>query len=180
MFDLKELPRFRPLASGKERFSFPGKTNRRVRLEVLSEGPSRLYVTTDDGRFFIGHFEGYDVVQFAVPGVWKIEAQGAGNVKIYCGEMEKLNVEASDDAVSFAQIMTRRVRNPELERLMHKMNINLERRLQQVENDVTLRIAAERRLEDALKREAAEAARREQDAEQDEGDDDGDEAEAEA
>lgn len=157
MYDLKELARWVPVSD--KGIKFPVKEPRKIRLEVLAENPAKLYVTDGKAKpVYIGSFEGYDVVQFNVAGDAKLQADGAG-VMVWSGEFQDQIIEIPE-AVSFTRMMTRRQRNPELEQLQLRMQQNMERRLAQVQRDVTLQVAEERRALNAEReRERLERAR---------------------
>lgn len=163
MFDLKELDKW--VLVGKAPVKFNGLERRPVRLEVLADGEARLYVHYDGKSHFIGIFRGYDVVKFEVPGMFTLQATG-DPVFIWTPELQTLAVEIPE-AVSFTRSMTRRERNPELELMMQKVTATMERRIAQVENDVSLRLSAERREELAEVRREAAARLREAKAERD-------------
>lgn len=129
MFDLKEPSRFRQV--GKSPMKFGGPEPRKVRLEVLSEEPAKLYMKDKTGSHYIGTFEGYDVVQFNVAGPWELTGSGPG-CKAFTTELDTVAIEIPE-AVSFTGIMTRRQRNPELELMMRKVTQTMERRIAQVE-----------------------------------------------
>ena len=114
-------------------------------------------MVTGGKSYFIGHFRGYDVVVFNVPGPFELKASGA--CRIWTPEMDTLAVEIPD-AVSFTRMMQRRQRNPELELMMNKVQATMERRLAQVERDVTLRVSTEQRiaLREQFERETARRA----------------------
>lgn len=160
MFDLKELDRFKVL--GKTPMIFKNAHRRGVRLEVLAEEPANLFVHYGGKAFFIGGFDGYDVVQFQVPGVFSLTAKG-GPVSVWTAEMDTTAVEIPDK-VSFTRIMTRRARNPELEAMMQVVQRTVDQRIAMVQRDATLQIAAERRQEahERNLRESAERVRAEQ------------------
>lgn len=141
MFDLKHLDRWSPV--GATAVKFRNTDPRKVRLEVLSEGEAKLYVQEGKRKQFIGTFDGYDVVQFSVNGPW--ELTGTGKVQFWCSELDGGGMVEIPDAVSFTRIMTRRVRNPELELMMHKVTQNVERRLEQVGRDFGLQREADKR-----------------------------------
>lgn len=153
MFDLKNLDRW--VRVGKAARAFGNVEPREVRLEVLAEEPTKLYVSHKgvSGQY-IGTFEGYDVVKFHVPGEWTLTASGVAFV--WTPELTGPLAVVIPDQVSFTRKMERRTRNPELEAMMGVMQRNMERRLAQVERDVTLKT----KLEFARQREADEAARR--------------------
>lgn len=155
MYDLKELDRFVPVT--KDGLAFMTSSPRKVRLEVLASAPTKLFVSVGGEPHYIGKFEGYDVVTFAVPGVFSLRSDG-GACKVYTPEMEKTAREAPE-AVSFTRIATRRTRNPELELMMQKVQINVDRRIQQVASDLGLRHANERRVSEQRERQALERAR---------------------
>lgn len=173
MFDVKELDRWKPV--GKEACKFTTKFPRKVRLEVLAEELSKLYVKTETATQFIGNFEGYGVVAFAVPGPFELTARG-GPVKVWTQEFESGGVEVPD-SVSFTRIVPERARNPEVDRMMQKMMAGVERRMAAQQRDMANLLAqnekrrelAERAVAQLLEREAkereeTERARREVDA----------------
>lgn len=146
MFDLKELTRWVEVTDKGVRF--PNEVPRKIRLEVLAEKEESLYIKDGkDKPFYIGTFHGYDVVQFNVQSDCSLQATGAG-VKVFTTEFQSEVIELPD-AVSFTRLVQRRVRNPELEMIEHKMRQNMERRLRQVEKDVTLRVSQRMREENA-------------------------------
>lgn len=154
MFKLGDLERWIPV--GKTALKFQTEQPRKVRLEVLAEDRTNLFVSIEGNKatHFIGGFDGFDVVEFQVPGMFTLTAAG-GPCKVWAAEMDTVAVEIPE-AVSFTTIATRQSRNPELEKMMHIVQMNMERRLKQVENDVTLKLSEERRAEIAeVKREAA-------------------------
>lgn len=160
MFDLKEARRFRLV--GQQPIEFGNNSHpRRVRLEVLAEDTAKLYVEEKGvkDKIFIGKFDGYDVVQFAVQGDWALTAKG-GPVRVWTGEFDTLAVKIPE-AVSFTTIMTRPRRSPEVEAMMMEMNKNMERRIAQVERDQSLKNAARDRII-ARDRETIERFRREE------------------
>lgn len=152
MYDLKELTRY--VAVSDKGILFPQDEPRKIRLEVLSEKETDLFVKDGkDKPFYIGTFRGYDVVQFNVRGPTTLQATGPG-VRVYTPEFQSDIIEIPE-AVSFTRQMTRRQRNPEVEAVAQLMQRNLEKRLRQVERDVTLRVSQdlrERHAEDERKR----------------------------
>lgn len=163
MYDLKELTRYVEVSD--KGVKFPHDEPRKIRLEVLSEQETALYVKDGkDKPFYIGTFRGFDIVQFNVRGPTVLVAGGPG-VKVYTPEFQSEIIEIPE-AVSFTRTMTRQQRNPELEKIQHQMTINMERRLQQVARDVTLQVSQKLREEHAenerqrFERAAAEEAKR--------------------
>lgn len=153
-YDLTDLAKWRyvPADAGLD---FPTTDPRKVRLEVLAEtADTRLWVEPiapgKRVRHCIGVFHGYDVVKFQIDGPFRLLANGAG-CKIWTPETVSAGAREMPDAVSFTTMMTRRVRNPEMERMMHKMQQNVERRLRIAERDMELRYNPERRLADIEK-----------------------------
>lgn len=144
MYNLKELSRYVELTD--KGIKFPHSEPRNIRLEVLSEKPAALYV--QDGKakpVFIGQFHGFDIVEFRVDGSATLQADGPG-VRVWTTEFQDAVIEIPE-AVSFTRTMTRRQRNPEMELMMQKMQVNMERRLRQVERDVTLTVSERLRSE---------------------------------
>lgn len=146
MYDLREITRYVELTD--KGIQFPEESGRSIRLDVLAEKPVSLYLKVGkDTPAFIGHFHGYDVVKFTVDGPCFLQADGPG-CKIFTTEFQSEVIDLPD-AVSFTRVIERKVRNPELERIELKMRENMERRLQQVTRDVTLRVSQRMREEHA-------------------------------
>lgn len=173
MYDLKELSRYVEITDKGIRF--PEDSPRSIRLEVLAEKETSLYVKDGkDDPAYIGTFRGFDVVKFNAFGPVHLQADGPG-VRVYTTEFQSDIIEIPD-AVSFTRVMERKVRNPELEKIERTMRINMERRLQQVERDVTLRVSQEMRERYAeqererFERASAEEAERVEQSEEEAGD----------
>lgn len=162
MYDLRNLDKWVPI--GKEAIRFKNKTERKVRLEVLSHGTTELFVkeATSKRPFYIGTFSGYDVVQFAVEGEFLLTSSGQGNACVFSPEFDSFGMVEIPEQVSFTKIVLRKQRNPELELMMKRIGDNMERRIRQVTNDMQLARAADMREaqkeNDKLRREAAKAA----------------------
>lgn len=160
---------------------------RQVRLEVLSEGPTALFVepTVSTGKapkYFIGVFVGYDVVKFQIDGPFRLTASGPG-CKVWTPEIENAGAREIPEAVSFTTMMTRRERNPQLELMMHKMSQNMERRIKVLEKDLELKLNPERRIADIeahLERFRAETNEQSRAIVENPADDDDDESELES
>lgn len=160
MYDLKELSRYVELSD--KGLKFPHSQPRKIRLEVLAESKQALYVKDGEEKpFYIGTFEGFDIVQFNVRGTATLQATGGG-VRVWTTEFQDATIEIPD-AISFTRTMTRRQRNPELEAIQFKMQQNMEARLRQVQRDVTLEVSAKMRAEnEERERERFERARAEE------------------
>lgn len=142
MYDLKELTRYVEVTD--KGIKFPHDEPRKIRLEVLAEKETDLFVKDGkDSPVYIGTFRGYDIVQFNVRGPTTLQATGPG-VRVYTPEFQSEIIEIPE-AVSFTRTMTRRQRNPEIEAIGQMMQRNMEKRLRQVERDVTLRVSQELR-----------------------------------
>ena len=106
---------------------------RKVRVELNCPEPTRVDLVGADGRvFFVAVVTGYEVVQFTT---YDAECHLAfstdGEVWFFTNDGDQIGVDRSMVTESFATVMQRRARNPELERMMFKMNQNIERRLAQ-------------------------------------------------
>lgn len=142
MYDLKELTRYVEVTD--KGIKFPHDEPRKIRLEVLSEKETDLFVKDGkDSPIYIGTFRGFDIVQFNVRGPTILQATGPG-VRVYTPEFQSEVIEIPE-AISFTRTMTRRQRNPEVEAMGQMMQRNMERRLRQVERDVTLRVSQQMR-----------------------------------
>lgn len=130
---------------------FMGDRPRQVRLEVLAEEPTRLYVEYHhDGKavkHFIGIVCGYEVIRFPMESRFRLVADGSA-ARVWTPELENAGQYEVPDAVSFTTMMKRRERNPLMEQMMRKMQQNMERRIARAERDLELRLNPERRIAD--------------------------------
>ena len=140
---LHNLSKWRELKAG-DGIEFVGERDRRVRIEFNTETATRLHLVhgdDDDTQVtFVTVVEGFDVVEFTAPGNCVLAATSDGEVWYFTNEGD---VEATDrQAVSFTKVMNRRARNPELERMMWKMEQNIAARMSVMEAELEARYAA--------------------------------------
>lgn len=140
---LHNLSKWRELKAG-DGIEFVGERDRRVRIEFNTETATRLHLVhgdDDDTQVtFVTVVEGFDVVEFTAPGNCVLAATSDGEVWYFTNEGD---VEATDrQAVSFTKVMNRRARNPELERMMWKMEQNIAARMTVMEAELEARYAA--------------------------------------
>lgn len=163
-YDLADLHKWRPIGGG---LRFPRPEPRNVRIEFLSDEDVKIFIretVPGEGKpheHFIGVFRGYEVIRFAVRGPFEVHQGKGGACVIWTPEIETAGAVEIPEAVSFTRLITRKQRNPELELIMQKMQVNMERRLRQVARDMGLAENA-RRQEAERERAAAERARREE------------------
>ena len=105
-----------------------------IRLDVNSSGPTNLYVMwrgqVDEEHAeatFLAHVHGRDVIEFHTPGAFALVCDGEPcSVYSVDGDVWTLVDPAPE---IFTRIHERRVRNPDLELIVAKMQQNMERRL---------------------------------------------------
>lgn len=140
MKDLKNLDKWMPWAASKL-LSLPSTKERRVKLYVNAAEPVRIDLVPESTRKrFLARVDGLEVISFVVSGPCLLITDG--DCEVYTAELEQVHV-VVPDAVSFTKIATRRARNPELEQIMHRMAINMERRLAVAQRDLEARFAAQ-------------------------------------
>lgn len=111
---------------------------RTVRIDVNSPDKVRLFIRYEDGPIFLALVEGRDRVEFSVDGAFDLYIEG-GECAFYTVDGADWSVEKVDHK-SFTRIMERRVRNPEIEKMMYLTQLNVERRLAQQEADFERRL----------------------------------------
>ena len=139
----------------------PDSSDRQVKIEVNSEGTTRLTVKTAIGEFFLATVVGKDVLDFRVKGACKISASGDAAWFI-CDETNRPVVH-HDAPTTFTKIVERAPRNPELELMMAKVNQSVDRRISQLEQASAAKLkkadaraaAAEAALRKSAERDAA-------------------------
>lgn len=149
-YDLTDLEKWVVVPKGGGIW-FSGSNPRQVRVEVLADQPTRLYVEHEhEGKpvtHFIGIVCGYEVIKFQMSSPFRLTADGVG-AKVWSPEMLSAGAIELPEAVSFTTMMQRRERNPIVEQMMHKMQQNMERRIARAERDMQLRLNPERRIAD--------------------------------
>lgn len=117
---------------GAEAISFEGTgaAERRVRIDFNLESVTTFFIGDVDGENFLCTIgPGLETVEFNVSGAFKVYAEeGSGIVHYQCSGQEPVAVEIVDPVI-FTKIAQRRTRNPELEEMMHRMQLNVERRM---------------------------------------------------
>lgn len=131
---LNSLSRWRP--AGPDALVFEGVGARRVRLHVNSPGVTLAWLLDGDGgvRQFLARVDGYEVIEFYAEGTVRVGLEGA-DAWWMCAEVEPTHVEIIDPVI-FTKIANRRHRNPELEEMMFRMQMNMERRLAQQAGEI--------------------------------------------
>lgn len=110
-----------------------GQSERRVRIELNCPAPTRLDLIQSDGNpVFLAVVQGLETVEFVAGATVQLVATSEDEVWYFTSDGEQVaakNVQAK----SFTKIAQRRTRNPELERMMFKMQQNMERRFAMLE-----------------------------------------------
>lgn len=136
-----------------ESLEFARDVPRTIRLEVNSAAPLSLYVSPlsskeGEGLQFLSVSEGLDLIEFAVPGAFRLTAEGNGYVHTKDGT--HVHVEKTDERV-FAKIAERKPRNYQLELAMRIAAENQNKRFKALIDE------QERLLEERLKNVASVA-----------------------
>lgn len=144
MQKMYNLSKWSKLEEG-EIMTFSDTRQRTVRLEVNSGSEVQLFLGYEgqDMEFF-ALVKGRDVIEFSAEDAFSITADG-GPVAIYTADGDDWSV-AAVDPLSFTRIVERRIRNPDMDRMMFEMQINMEKRFAQQNADFELRLNHERRL----------------------------------
>lgn len=139
MLKIGELARWHDLPKG-DVMTLAGDRPRTIRLNVNSPGLARLYLVDKDGDIqrFLATADRLDVVQFFADGVVRIATPDA-DVAIYSAENEP-TFSVIENAETFTKIANRAARNPDLEYLMHMQQVNLERRMAQLDRDMQAKL----------------------------------------
>ena len=128
---LNSLSRWAVL-DGAEAIAFEGTgaAERRIRIDFNLEGVTSFFIGDLDGENFLCTIgPGLETVEFNVAGAFKVYAEkGSGAVHYQCSGQEPTSMEIPDPVI-FTRIAQRRTRNPELEEMMHRMQLNVERRM---------------------------------------------------
>lgn len=127
---LNSLARWATLPS-KNAIVFEGSEVDETRHRILFnlEAVTALFIGDAEGeRFLCTIGPGQETVEFNIAGPFKVYAEdGSGVVQYQCADLEPTHVEVADPVI-FTRIAQRRRRNPEMEEMMYRMQLNMERR----------------------------------------------------
>lgn len=115
-------------------FEGHGDTERTVRISFNLEAVTTLFLGDEDGgeNLLVTAGPGLETVEFNVAGSFKVYAEkGSGIVHYLSAEMEPVHFEVPDPKI-FTRIAQRRHRNPEVEEMMARAQMNMERRFAQL------------------------------------------------
>ena len=127
-------------------WQLPGEHPRTVRLNVNAPGRARFYLIDAHGEErFLGTSEMRAGLEFYVTGKAAITTPDE-DVFIWSAEFEPTHFEVPDREI-FTKIANRAARNPDLEYLMHLQQVNMERRLAAIQQDLEARYDARVRTE---------------------------------
>ena len=148
---LNSLDRWNALERGQA-IIFEKQSNdseRRVRLHLNLAGQTTFYVENEDGpRFLCVAGPGLETVEFAIAGKVAVMAdEAAGEVQYQTAEGEPTFATVVDPVI-FTKIANRRHRNPELEEVMYRMQLNMERRLAQQASEIEAALERRRQEEE--------------------------------
>ncbi|MDN2583397.1 hypothetical protein [Aquibium sp. ELW1220] len=128
-----------------------GTRERRVRLHFNPEEPTRVYLLQPEEQRFLACVMPGDVrtVEFSAAGTLRIvvDVRNTGGVWMHTSETEPTFFEVPDPVI-FTELAQRRHRNPELEEMMYRMQLNVERRLAQQAEEHAAHLAAIKRMSD--------------------------------
>lgn len=122
----------------------PHHDGRKVRLSVNCEHDAAFTVVEIDKEgspaTFLGHAKGLEDFEFYVKGTVQVVATSEGDVWYFTNDGADPGAVLNVEAVSFTKIANRRARNPELEAVMWKAEVNMNRRMARLEAEAMARI----------------------------------------
>ncbi|MGV2050862.1 hypothetical protein ACQZ48_12345 [Agrobacterium sp. 22-209-1] len=131
---LNSLSRWSVLPSDKA-IVFAGSdvAERRVRIDFNLEAATAFFIVDRDGveSFLCALPAGQETIEFSAAGTFSVYAEnGSGAVHYISADLEPTFSEVVDPVI-FTKIANRRHRNPELEEMMYRMQLNADRRAAQ-------------------------------------------------
>lgn len=137
----------------KNGISFDGEQDaeRLFRIEFNCEAVTTFYVVQGKSeRLLVTLQPGIETVEFYIAGDFTIFSDGGeGAVLFWCADYEPAFVEVVDPEI-FTQIMTRQKRNPELEEMLYRAQLNMERRFAAQEEEIAAMRARSEELENVV------------------------------
>lgn len=155
MIRLFGLGQWSKLSAG-EIASFDNMKARTVRLEVILEAAGALFIHTGEDDSLVVPASGRETVEFYADGAFAVSADVG--LAIFTADMDVRHI-VNEGQVSFARIVERRARNPEIEAIEQRMHENMRRMMQSqlVERERMI----DRRVQAAIIAERAATKRRE-------------------
>lgn len=104
---------------------------RLIRVQVNCSYPTAFHVVEDDRPVFLAVVQGHETLEFSAGASGEpvhLVATSEGEVWYFTNDGDR-DAFHNENAVSFTKIANRRARNPELERMMFKMEQNMTRRM---------------------------------------------------
>lgn len=144
---IHNVGKWSPLGVGNV-LNLKGEQFRKVRVDVNCEQPTAFHIVEGGelGRLtFVGVVTGLETLEFSISGGDQVHLTAASDGEVWYFTNDG-DSHANEDleAVSFTQVMPQRAqRNPEMERMMWRMEQNMNRRLQQQQGEFEAMIAAQ-------------------------------------
>lgn len=113
---------------------------RLIRLEVNCVGETRVDVVVEETHVFLWAGQGLQTIEFAVPGPCALIFTSESEVFYATDDSGDAGVVDMEET-PFTSIMNRRVRNPQMELMMFKMEQNINRRLDQQREEYEAQLA---------------------------------------
>lgn len=138
VYRLNDVTAWKQLVAGSALF-LPGQA-RKVRFDVNAPGPCRADIVIEGNPIFLGFFEGLETFEFHVPGDVELVFTGPDEVWFQTADGQSIGYEAL--AASYTKPMQRKARNPDLERMLYKLELSARRREAAMQADMEARLAA--------------------------------------
>lgn len=136
---LRNVTKWKLLPIG-EVLSLPKPEPRVIRLEVNCVAETRVDVLVDETLVFLWAGQGLQTIEFAVPGPCEVIFTSEAEVFYATDDSGDAGVVDMEET-PFTSIMNRRVRNPQMELMMFKMEQNINRRLDQQREEYEAQLA---------------------------------------
>lgn len=130
-----------------EMLELKGQDKRRVTLEVNCPALTRFDVVIGDVPTFLAVVQGWETLQFSAPAECFLVATSDDEVWYFTNDGDQIAAQRPE-AVTFTKIANRRTRNPDLERMMFKMEQNALRREAALRDEIDAMRAAQAEEED--------------------------------
>lgn len=127
-----------------EVLQLPGHGRRKVKVHLNCAGDTRVDLVEVDRQdspvTFLWAGRGMVEIEFTARGLVQLVCTSPDDVYFFTNERAGTAIK-NIEAVSFTKIANRRARNPELEAIMWRAEINMNRRLAQLEEEMERRLA---------------------------------------
>jgi len=135
---IHDSARWRKLPN-KKTLLLTGDKARKVLLEVNCPEPTQFYLVEGERSTFMANVHGLETIEFYADGVCEVVPTSEGDIWYYTDDGDETGYET--DNPSFVRIWQRQTVNPDLARIMQRVEYNMERKAARIKDELDAYLA---------------------------------------